>query len=186
MLRISKGDWEEDNPSSFNKGEKMQINKFKIKDGDILIEYSVDKKDSEGKLISTDFHTIKSPDKPLASLEKALDNLAGYVKEICEEKENADIQVTGVSFSWNFNGDGDTVMGAVIIAKKKLKRSTGVLNLITPHRITDYYSEHGDEGQLMPDGMETDLQLLIVEVENYINGERLYKQEELFPKEENK
>ena len=142
----------------------MQIEKFKIKGDETEIIYSVEKK--RDKQISHDEHLLKTKDKPLDSLLKVLKNFDKYVKIIAEEP-NAKIEVYGISLKWE-----DDRVGAVIISKKILQKGE-MFNIITPYRINQ-----GD-GNLMPEGMESDISDLVNEIERFINGARAYKQEEL-------
>lgn len=147
------------------------IKKFKYKDNEVLVEYEETKNDGQ----SNEKVTFQCDDEPLPELKEALAKLSKHIINICELNNDADIEVTGVSFTWR-----NEIMGAVLIGMSKLKKSTGVVNLVTPHRIVEFYSEHGDSGQLMGDEMEKDLQILLEHIENYLAGDRSYKQEELF------
>lgn len=144
----------------------MLVKKFKISDAGCEAIY-FDKKETEVY--------IKTKEQPLISLIDSFAKLEKYVIEICELHKDAKIEVTGLSLSFNHD-----VRGAVIVAKMNLARSTGVVNLVTPHRIEKFYGETGDSGQLMPPGMIDDVTNAIIEIEKYIYGERAGKQEELF------
>lgn len=144
----------------------MIVKKFKINEDGCLAVY-VDNKETE--------ISLKAKEQPLKSLIDSFQDLAQYVIEICELPNSSDIEVTGVSLSFSHD-----ILGAVIIAKMKLVNSTGVINLVTPHRIEDFYAESGDVGQLMPSGMRDHITNAIIEIERYIHGERAGKQEELF------
>jgi len=64
-------------------------------------------------------------------------------------------------------------MGATITSQMKLEDSYSNLNLNTPHKASDSYSDAPvDEMQLLTDDCISDLSCLCEEVELYINGER--------------
>jgi hypothetical protein len=144
----------------------MKVKKFKINEDGCIAVYT----DNQETEIS-----LKAKEQPLQSLVDSFQNLAQYVIEICELPASSGIEVTGLSLSFSHD-----IQGAVIVAKMKLVKSTGVINLVTPHRIEDFYAESGDEGQLMPSGMRDHVTEAIIEIERYIHGERAGKQEELF------
>lgn len=154
------------------KNKKYQISKWKYKKEDkvYICKYTDEKLDE---------FELTSKDEPLDELKKALEGLAIHVKEIAELNDDAEIIVTGVTFTHKKDDVGENVLGAVITAQHKLIKSTGVININTPHRINNFYSEHGDEGQLMTMEMEDDLLLLMNYVNKYIQGER-QKQMDMF------
>ncbi|MEN8193924.1 MAG: hypothetical protein ABFS12_13965, partial [Bacteroidota bacterium] len=96
----------------------MDILKYKFKDGEHIIKYINSKNDEV---------EIKSKDDALPELNNSLADLAPFVIEICEEPETSDITITGISISRNEDHEGFIVHGAVIIARKKLCNSTGVI-----------------------------------------------------------
>ena len=64
-------------------------------------------------------------------------------------------------------------MGATISAQMKLNKSNQNLNLNTPHKASDSYSDApADPKQLLPDKCIDALTELCREVELYIRGER--------------
>lgn len=142
-----------------------QVKKFKINDDGCIIIYIDDK----GTEVS-----LKAKEQPLDSLIASFANLDKYVIDICELHEDAVVEVTGLSISAT-----KEILGAVIIAKMSLQKSSGVLNLVTPHRVEEHYSEFGDSGQLMPKDMANHIREAITEIEKYISGERAGNQQEL-------
>ena len=102
----------------------------------------------------------------------SLKALAPHVVEMCELPESYidRIEVRGVSFSY---GGEKEVMGATISAQMILHDSNCNLNLNTPHKASDSYSDApADEKQLLSDKCIDALNTLCEEVELYINGER--------------
>lgn len=145
----------------------MRFNKIKIsKDGRYRFEYEVTKNDGEN-----DEFTYSSKDKPRPEFLTALNKLTPFAVKICElpSSYESKIEVRGVSFSY---GGANEVMGATITSVMTLENSTGPLNLNTPHKTESFYSEHGDERQLLPDGCAKALNDLCDEAEIYIDGER--------------
>lgn len=152
----------------------MKILKYKFKDNEHLIKFIN---------IQNDEIELKSSDDALPNIAKTLSEFSPFVREICELDNNNDISVSGVSISRNLDEYENEIIGCVIIAQMKLENSTGVINLVTPHRIESFYSAHGDEGQLMPDGLIDLVHDLSSHVETFIKGNRA--QGELFPSAEN-
>ncbi|HAP66893.1 MAG TPA: hypothetical protein DCQ99_03570 [Nitrospinae bacterium] len=144
----------------------MRIKKIKVSDEKVKIDYEV----LEGDKIKEEY-SLTSIDKPLPSFSTALQGLAQSVVDICELPEQDDnyIIVTGVSFS---HGGEKQIMGAVISAQKKLKKTDAPLILNTPHKIADFYGETGSKQQLLDDDTIGQLYSVIEEAEKYIAGER--------------
>lgn len=120
-----------------------------------------------------DEYSFTCSDAPRPELLVALKALSPHVIEMCElPKEYLDrIDVRGVSFS--YAGDNE-VMGATIIAQMELKKSYTKLNLNTPHKASEPYSENApeDEMQLLSNECIDALGQLCDEVELYIKGDR--------------
>jgi hypothetical protein len=128
-----------------------------------------------------DEFSLTSKQEAAPSFYEALNNLKSHVVEMCElPDEYLDrIIVRGVTFS--YGGDAE-VMGATIIAQMKLSHSNVNLNLNTPHKAEDSYSESpADPKQLLTDDCIHDLHDFQAEAEEYINGKR--KQLNLYDKE---
>ncbi|MDI6808283.1 MAG: hypothetical protein QME66_04780 [Candidatus Eisenbacteria bacterium] len=109
---------------------------------------------------------------------EALKDLVPHVVEICElpKEYSSRIAVQGVSAS--YAGEKE-VMGATILAALLLDHSNCNLNLNTPYKISESYSDGpGDEKQLMTDECCKALEELYEECEKYIRGLRV--QIELF------
>lgn len=120
-----------------------------------------------------DEYSFTCSDAPRPELYAALKSLAPYVIEMCELPEDYQdrIDVRGVTFS--YSGENE-VMGATIIAQMELKNSYTKLNLNTPHKASEPYSEVSvpDEMQLLSDDCVKALGELCEEVVLYIEGER--------------
>ncbi len=102
----------------------------------------------------------------------AMSKLAIHVIKMCELPEDylSKITVRGVSFS--YGGDRE-VMGATISAQMSLENSYQDLNINTPHKASDSYSDApADEMQLLDNKCIDDLISLQKESELYIDGER--------------
>ena len=99
-------------------------------------------------------------------------NLAIFVIEMCElPKEYLEkIEVRSVSVS--YGGDKE-VMGATITSQMKLENSNCNLNLNTPYKASESYTDApADEKQLLSEDCTNNLYKLYEECELYINGDR--------------
>ena len=144
----------------------MRITKVKSAKGKITVEY-------EKNFLSGDPDTYSLTCKQRAAprFYAALESLRQSVLDICELNEAVDgITVTGVSLSYT---DKD-IMGATLIAQRELHDSASPMNLITPHKFTEYTSggEEGDPRQLLPPDTAMALDDLILAATAYVEGER--------------
>jgi len=124
-----------------------------------------------------DLHTLTCTDTPRPELKKSLQNLESYVVDICEIDADHEITVFGVSIGYATDKE---IMGAVLIARRKLEESNSPMNLVTPYKQEDFNSGGGDSKQLMPKGMPVDVRKVINECDKYIEGDRA--QQDLFGK----
>lgn len=145
---------------------KRRLTKVKVtKDDKIHIEYE------QKSGLGWDEYQFTCSEKARPAFYGALD-LSQYVAELCELPEDyADrIKVRGVSFSY---GGEKEVMGATVSAQMKLNKSYCPLNLNTPHKASEPYSEGpADEMQLLPGKLVEALKELYGEALAYIDGER--------------
>jgi hypothetical protein len=146
----------------------MRIKKIKVtSDNKVYVAFE---KRSVTKI--WDEYTFSCSEAPRPELLTALSKLAPHVIEMCELPESYldKIDVRSVSFSY---GGVDEVMGATITSQMKLENSYTNLNLNTPHKASDSYSDApADEKQLLTHDCIRDLDQLCEEVELYINGDR--------------
>lgn len=142
-----------------------RIRKIKLSEK-VKIEYEI----LEGDEVKEEY-SLTSIDKPLPSFSEAMQVFAQSVVEICElpDEDINHITVSGVSFSY---GGEKQVMGAVITAQKKLKKTNASLNLNTPHKTEDFYGETGSASQLLDDETVDKLYTVTEEAKRYIKGER--------------
>ncbi|NSW92759.1 MAG: hypothetical protein HPY74_19315 [Firmicutes bacterium] len=123
--------------------------------------------------IGWDEYSFTCSEEPRPELYAALRALAPHVIKMCELPEDylSRIDVRGVTFSY---GGENEVMGATIIGQMELKNSYSKLNLNTPYKASDSYSEYAppDEMQLLSGDCIEALEELCKEVELYIEGER--------------
>lgn len=156
----------------------MRFQKIKqTKEGKIHVEYEV--KNSKGGM---DEFSFTCSDEPKPEFTIALKDLAQDVLDMCELPEEylPRVIVTGVSFS--YGGEAE-VMGATLIAQMKLTKSNVNLNLITPHKIEEFYSESGgDPAQLLAEECVRRLKELIDQAGDYVQGIRV--QGQLFGKKD--
>ncbi len=137
----------------------------------VYLEYS----ESRPHEMWDDF-TFTCSDQGKAEFYEAFKAMAWHVVEMCElpheDLEKMKIIVKGVSLS--YGGDRDT-MGLVISGARKLERSSSPLNLVTPHKPCEPYSEgqERDTNGMLSEECVDDLKALIVQAERYLAGERL-------------
>jgi len=148
---------------------QSRIKKVKLtKDEKIHMAY--EKRTKTG--IGWDEYSFTCSDAPRPEFYTAMQALATHVVEMCELPEDyvSRIQVRGVSFSY---GGEKEVMGATISAQMKLYDSNCDLNLNTPHKASESYSDMpADEMQLLSDECVEALYTLCNECDLYIGGER--------------
>jgi hypothetical protein len=146
----------------------MQITKIKFtKDRKVKIEYN-EKPRASG---DPDEYSISCSDEPRKQFGEALAALIDDVQEICELPGDYKTRIIVTGLSLDYGGDNGT-MGAVLIGQMRLSHSSSPLNLITPHKIEDFYGETGDENQLLSDDAKKHIYKLIEEAEAYVRGYR--------------
>jgi len=121
--------------------------------------------------------TLDSGDDPKPEFKKALSALKPHLIELCEVEplDKKLIKVSGISLS--YKGDND-IMSVVITGQKSHKNSGGCLNLNSPVKAAEIAGEATAEENLLSEKCVKAVQMLIIEAEKYIKGERL--QAELF------
>ena len=148
---------------------QTRIKKVKLtKDEKIHIVFEKRAKNREG----WDEYSITCSDQPRPEFYIGIQGLAIHVAEMCELPEDYvdRIQVRGVSFSY---GGEKEVMGATITAQMELHNSNCPLNLNTPHKASESYSDTpADPVQLLTDECVDALFVLCNECDLYIGGER--------------
>lgn len=146
----------------------MRIKKAKItSDNKIAIVY-----EQRSKTGAWDEYSFTCSEDARPEFYAALKALAPHVVDMCELPETYldRINVRGVSFSY---GGEKEVMGATISGQMKLNYSNCNLNLNTPHKASESYSDTpADEMQLLSGDCIDALGALCEEVELYIGGER--------------
>ncbi len=116
-----------------------------------------------------DAYAVTFHDNPLPSFYKALEALAPHVCSLSEfpAKDAEKIEPTGITISQK----GESVVLALITAKKKLKRNKRVLNVATP--LLSMYEQDDDKGaDHMTEEEATAVEKLIKEAKKYISGDR--------------
>jgi len=148
----------------------IRVKKIKIKTKPSLkVTIAYEKRTKHGVW---DEYSFTCSEEPRPELIKVLQDIAPHVIEMRELPETylSRIKVTGVSFSY---GGEKEVMGATIISQMELYDSNCDLNLNTPHKASEPYSDFGaDEAQLLSYECVKDLMALCDEIKLYINGER--------------
>jgi hypothetical protein len=155
----------------------MRFQKIKYDKGKVKIEYELRNKAKN----DWDQFSLACSDEPKPEFQTALQALSEDVIRMCELPEDYQkrIMVTGVSFS--YGGDGE-VMGATIVSQMALYGSNVNLNLNTPHKSSEPYSEGGDASQCLSTDCIEHLTSLMLEAEDYVTGKRA--QGELFEDKE--
>jgi hypothetical protein len=151
----------------------MRFQKIKYDKGKVKIEYELCNKAKK----DWDQFSLACSDEPKPEFQVALQALSEDVIEMCELPEDyrKRIMVTGVSFSY---GSEAEIMGATIVSQMVLNRSNVNLNLNTPHKPSEPYSEGGDASQCLSQDCIERLTYLMLEAEDYVKGNRA--QGELF------
>lgn len=134
-------------------------------DGKIHIVHEVERGDV------WDEYSMSSSQEPKPSFKKAFDALNDDMAEVCELPLDRRGRCTVKSCSFSYGGDAD-VMGVTLTGIMRLDRSNAPLNLNTPHKIEKFYSEHGDEKQLMTEDCLEHVLNLIAEAEDFVKGDR--------------
>jgi hypothetical protein len=150
----------------------MRFRKIKYAKGKVTLEYELKNKKNDW-----DQYSLACSDEPNPEFKEALNALGQDVITLCELPENyiTRILVTGVSLS--YGGEGET-LGATIISQMTLHKSNVALNLNTPHKPIEPYSEGGDIDQCLSEDYVERLEDLITEAGVYVGGNRA--QGELF------
>lgn len=151
----------------------MRFQKVKYNKGKVTIEYEIRNKVKK----DWDQFSLACSDDPKPEFRIALQALSYDVIEMCELPEEYEkrILVTGVSFS--YGGEAE-IMGATIISQMALRKSNVNLNLNSPHKPSEPYSEDGDRAQCLSEDCVQRLEELMAEATDYVNGIRA--QGELF------
>ena len=151
----------------------MRFQKIKYSKGRVKIEYEIPNK------IKKDWDQLflACSDEPRPEFMSALQALSEDVIEMCELPEDyrTRIIVTGVSLSY---ATDDEIPGATTISQMVLKKSNVNLNINTPFKPFQPYSEDGDRAQCLSEDCVQRLEDLMSEAESYVNGIRA--QGELF------
>ena len=114
----------------------LRIKKVKVtKEKKINIEYEVMNKNS-----GWDEFSFSCSDEALPEFYCALKDLAWDVIEMCEQPDDYIDRIDIKSVSFSYAGEKE-VMGAVISAAMSLMKSNCPLNLNTPHKASESYSD---------------------------------------------
>lgn len=150
----------------------MRFKKIKMSKGKICLEWEI-----ENKKKDWDQFSLACIDEPRPEFHEALQALVVDMVSICELPEDYGkrILITGCSFSY---AGENSVMGCTITAQMYLSKSNVALNLNTPHKSSEPYSEGGDASQCLSEDCIERLTYLMLEAEDYVNGKRA--QGELF------
>ena len=145
----------------------MRITKIKLtKDDKIHVAY--EKAAERG----WDEYTFTCSEKPRPELYGVLKDLDVHVADICELPADYSERITVKGVTFSYGGEAE-VMGATITAQMELESSNCPLNLNTPHKASESYSEApADEKQLLSDDCIIALDDLVDEIERYIQGDR--------------
>lgn len=140
-----------------------RIKKVGVKGKKIRIVYERDAPSGDVDEFSLLSHGEARPE-----FHQALKALVPFVLEICEASWDSEtVEVTGVAFS--HVGD---VMGAVVIAQKRLAKARAPLNINTPHQTESPYGEGGDDSNCFSDEVAKLLKRVEREAVKYIKGVR--------------
>lgn len=145
----------------------IRLKKVKVT-SDNKIHMAYEQKGSGG----WDEYSLTCSDKPRPELLVALEALAPHVIEMCELPESYLDRITVRSVSYSYGGDQE-VMGATISGQMALYYSNCGLNINTPHKASDSYSDGpADDKQLLDSECIKALGVLEDEAIRYIQGDR--------------
>ena len=148
----------------------MRFRKIKPKDGKVCLIFE---KKCGGVW---DEYQVNCSEAPAGDFHAALRGLIPHVIAMCELPDSyaGRITVKGVSLSY---GGENEVMGASISASMKLHDSYQELNLTTPYKASDSYTEgqDADPMQVLTDECVQAVEYLCERAEAYLNGERLQR-----------
>lgn len=153
----------------------MRFRKIKHDKGRVHIEYEVNNKGG------WDEFSLNCVDEPKPDFGIALQALGDDIIDICELPDDYRSRIRMTSVSFSYGGDNE-VMAATLISQMALNRSNVNLNLNTPHKSSEPYSEGGDASQCLSEDCIEHLTDLMLEAEDYVNGKRA--QGELFEDKE--
>lgn len=147
--------------------KRREIDKIKFKrtEKTLLLHYK--QLNETGKW---DKFTLETKDAPDPSFIAALDSLSPHVVKMCEAEEDwkdLSVRVSGVSLSHTGG-----ILGAVITAQITLLNSQSPLNINTPHRPSEPYSEGGSDEYCLNEDVIEAIEYLIEEAEGYLSGKR--------------
>ena len=151
----------------------MRFQKIKYSKGKVKIEYELRNKAKN----DWDQFSLACLDEPKPEFQVVLQDLSEDVIEMCELPEDYRKRIAVIGVSFSYGGEGE-VMGATIISQMALNHSNVNLNLNTPHKPSEPYSEGGDASQCLSEDCIERLTYLMSEAEDYANGNRA--QGELF------
>ncbi len=148
----------------------MRFQKIKYSKDKVKIEYEL--KTEKG---GWDQYSFACSDEPKPGFKEALVALGQDVIALCELPENyiTRIIVTGISLSY---ATDDEIPGATIISQMALRNSNVNLNLNTPFKPFQPYSEGADISQILSEACVERLERLMEEAEEYVNGIRAQKE----------
>jgi len=144
----------------------MRFNKIKYTKGKVMLEWEVPNKTGD-----YDQYTMSCSDEPKIEFRAALSALAEDLVAMCELPEEYITRVVMSGISLSYGGEKE-VPGATLIGQMVLHNSNVPLNLISPHKIEEFYSEEGDPKQLLDDDCIDRIHELIKEAEAFCNGDR--------------
>ena len=143
----------------------------KIKFDGVMVELHYEEGDGY-----TDKYTMKCNELPRPDMVVAFDELREEARLLCELPEDYLQRIDVRSVSLNYGGKQET-MGATITARMKLEYSNAPLNLNTPNKPLEPYSEGNYDDEVLqkmclrPECVEK-LEALIEAANYYVDGQR--------------
>ena len=164
----------------------MEINKIKIKQDRVTIDYSKIHTIGDNNTFVNKY-SIDSPEQPTEAFKKAFQNLDFHFIEICEfanKQEDIavtceDVKITGITLK---HKEG-VFEGAIITGTKQLAYSNSPLVVNTPIKLVNYDDEF-DRMKHFTDPALTAIKKVIEHAEEYVNGKRLQVEIDLKDKQE--
>ena len=150
--------------------EKMRVRKIAYDGERVTVHFE---RPCPGKTDVWDRFQMESREEPHPGLKEALAALAEHVVEVAElpADQARMIDARGAAFSWSQTSQGE-VMGATIMALKRLARNRCPLVVNTPHTFEAAISESDTECPVLSDACAGALHTLALEAEAYVDGKR--------------
>lgn len=156
----------------YSQDSRIFFNKIKVKGVDVDLSYSQVKGED---IISS---TLKKSDDPLESFKEAIQALKPEVITLAElpEEWSKDIVVLGMTLKYGDLQNGNQLKGFTISATRYLETSNSPMNFATPYKEFPNIEDEENELSEVLAAVQEKINVIIVEAEKYLNGQRAARQ----------